>query len=104
MASCRAQFTPRLGWQYKLWNSSDVEALIRKHRPAYLKVSGTPEQSPCHAGLCCRQRDARPRAPALLQTFRGFPKPVQRIDAAKCVEGPGGADMMMARAAPQSGE
>lgn len=38
MASCRAQFTPRLGWQYRFWTAGDVEALIRKHRPAYLKV------------------------------------------------------------------
>ena len=51
--SCRAQLSPRFGWQMRLWNLSAVEAVLEEHRPEFLPM------------------------------FRGFPKLVQRIDMAK---------------------
>lgn len=38
MESCKAVMNERGGWEYKLWGTEDVEELIRKHRPNFLKV------------------------------------------------------------------
>ncbi len=53
MDTCREQLSPRFGWEHRLWNLTQVEALLEEHRPEFVPM------------------------------FKGFPKLVQRIDVAK---------------------
>jgi hypothetical protein len=38
METCKLQYSERAGWKYMYWTTDDVVALIKKHRPEYMKV------------------------------------------------------------------